>query len=72
MLVVHKYGGTSVANLDRIKNIAIKIKKIKDKKLDMVIVVSAMSGETDTAKATAERSLPPRPKVVISPFLLTP
>ena len=47
MLIVHKYGGTSVANLDRIKNIAIKIKKIKNKNSNIIIVVSAMSGDTN-------------------------
>ncbi len=47
MLVVHKYGGTSVANLDRIRNVAEKVIGYKKKGNDVVVVVSAMSGETD-------------------------
>ncbi len=47
MLVVHKYGGTSVANLDRIRNVAEKVIKYKKNGNDVVVVVSAMSGETD-------------------------
>lgn len=47
MLVVHKYGGTSVANLDRIRNVAEKVIKYRKKGNDVVVVVSAMSGETD-------------------------
>jgi aspartate kinase len=47
MLVVHKYGGTSVANLDRIRNVAEKVAGYKKKGNDVVVVVSAMSGETD-------------------------
>jgi aspartate kinase len=47
MLIVQKYGGTSVGNLDRIENVALRIAKAKDKKIDLVIVVSAMSGETN-------------------------
>ncbi len=46
-LIVQKYGGTSVGTVDRIKEVAKKI--IKHKKLgeDLIIVVSAMSGETN-------------------------
>ncbi len=47
MLVVHKYGGTSVANLERIGNVARKVISYKEKGADMIVVVSAMSGETD-------------------------
>jgi len=47
MLIVQKYGGTSVGNLDRIENVALRIAKAKDKKIDLVIVESAMSGETN-------------------------
>jgi aspartate kinase len=47
MLVVHKYGGTSVANLDRIRNVAEKVIGYRKKGNDVVVVVSAMSGETD-------------------------
>jgi aspartate kinase len=46
-LVVHKYGGTSVGSVDRIKKIADRIAHIRKQKIDIVVVVSAMSGETD-------------------------
>lgn len=47
MIIVQKYGGTSVGNCDRIKNITSKIIKAKDSGKQVVVVVSAMSGETD-------------------------
>lgn len=47
MLVVQKYGGTSVANPERIKNVAERIIAYRRKGDDLVIVVSAMAGETD-------------------------
>lgn len=47
MLVVQKYGGTSVANIERIKNVAENIKMYKKAGYDMIVVVSAMAGETD-------------------------
>ncbi|OYQ75389.1 aspartate kinase [Wohlfahrtiimonas sp. G9077] len=46
-LLVQKFGGSSVANLDRIRNVANKIKKFKMQGDDLIIVLSAMSGETD-------------------------
>ena len=47
MLIVQKYGGTSVGDLERIKNVASCIAKYKDEGHDLVVVVSAMAGETD-------------------------
>jgi len=47
MLVVHKYGGTSVGSLERIDNVASRVAKAKDEGKDIVVVVSAMSGETN-------------------------
>jgi aspartate kinase len=47
MLVVQKYGGTSVANPERIKSVAERVIKYRQKGDDLVVVVSAMSGETD-------------------------
>jgi aspartate kinase len=47
MLVVHKYGGTSVANLEKIRNVAQRVLTYKQKGDDVLVVVSAMSGETD-------------------------
>ena len=44
---MHKYGGTSVASTDKIKNIAKKIVAEKEKGHDLVVVVSAMGKTTD-------------------------
>lgn len=46
-LIVQKFGGTSVGSIERIKNVAKKIKKTVEKGNDVVVVSSAMSGETD-------------------------
>ncbi len=46
-LVVQKYGGTSVGNLDKIANVAKKVIRTKEEGNDVVVVLSAMSGETD-------------------------
>lgn len=46
-LIVQKYGGTSVGTVERIKNVANKIAKWKNEGNDLVVVVSAMSGETN-------------------------
>lgn len=47
MLIVQKYGGTSVGNVERIRNVARKVAQTRDEGHDVVLVVSAMSGETD-------------------------
>ncbi len=54
MLIVHKYGGTSVGDLDRIENVANRVAKARDAGNDIVVVVSAMSGETNKLIAYAE------------------
>ncbi|MBU4371557.1 MAG: aspartate kinase [Proteobacteria bacterium] len=46
-LVVQKYGGTSVENLDKIARVAKKVIRTKEEGNDVVVVLSAMSGETD-------------------------
>jgi len=46
-LVVQKYGGTSVANLEKIENVARKVIKAKMAGNDVVVVLSAMAGETN-------------------------
>ena len=48
MLIVQKYGGTSVANLERITNVARMVKKTRDDGNRVVAVLSAMAGETDS------------------------
>ncbi|MEA3437255.1 MAG: aspartate kinase [Thermodesulfobacteriota bacterium] len=46
-LIVQKFGGTSVADIDRIRNVAKRIAKTYDKKNDVVVILSAMAGVTD-------------------------
>lgn len=46
-LIVQKYGGSSVGTLERIKHVASKIMQTKQQGNDVVVVVSAMQGETD-------------------------
>jgi len=46
-LIVQKYGGTSVGNVERIKNVANRVAKTVQAGNQVVVVVSAMSGETD-------------------------
>lgn len=46
-LIVHKYGGTSVGSIEKIKNVAQKVAKVKAEGHDVIVVVSAMSGETN-------------------------
>ncbi len=47
MLIVQKFGGTSVGDIPRIKNVAKKVKAELDKKNKVIVVVSAMSGVTN-------------------------
>ncbi len=54
MLRVLKFGGTSVGSLERIQNVANIIKKFKDQGDHLVVVVSAMSGETNKLIEYAE------------------
>jgi aspartate kinase len=46
-LVVQKYGGTSVGDIERIKNVASRVIATKNQGHEVVVVVSAMAGETD-------------------------
>jgi aspartate kinase len=46
-LIVHKYGGTSVGTVERIHRVADRVTKAKGEGHDVVVVLSAMSGETD-------------------------
>jgi aspartate kinase len=47
MLIVQKFGGTSVGDINRIKNVSKKVKLELDKKNKVIVVVSAMSGVTN-------------------------
>ncbi len=69
-LIVQKYGGTSVGNPERIRNVARKIAKFRAEGHQVVVVVSAMSGETNRLIAlTKEVASNPSPReldVVVS------
>jgi len=52
-LLVQKFGGTSVGNIERIKHVADKIKAARDGGDDIIVVVSAMSGETNRLMSLA-------------------
>jgi len=57
-LIVQKYGGTSVANLERFRNVAQRVVKTKGRGNDVVVVVSAMAGETDRLLSLATCATP--------------
>lgn len=62
-LIVQKYGGTSVANSERIQNLAKRVARFKEQGHQIVVVVSAMSGETNRLIALAnEISAKPNPR----------
>ncbi|MEJ2325352.1 MAG: aspartate kinase [Chromatiaceae bacterium] len=69
-LVVQKYGGTSVGSVERINGVAARVKSSRDGGHEVVVVVSAMSGETDRliglAKAIQERPSPRELDVLLS------
>src|ERR1700676_1825292 len=56
--LVMKFGGTSVANIDRIRNVARHVKREADAGHDVAVVVSAMSGKTDELVAWAAQAAP--------------
>src|SRR3954466_10608245 len=58
MLIVQKYGGTSVGNTDRIKNVASRVEKYHARGDKIVVVVSAMSGVTDNLIKMAKDIMP--------------
>ncbi|WP_422133655.1 aspartate kinase [Endozoicomonas sp. ALD040] len=69
-LLVQKFGGTSVGDLDRIQGVADKVKGFRDKGHDVVVVVSAMSGETnrltDLASSIQKQPTPREMDVLLS------
>jgi aspartate kinase len=69
-LIVQKYGGTSVGSVERIQNVARRVAKWKNAGNDVIVVVSAMSGETnrliDLAKAIQAQPNPRELDVVAS------
>ncbi len=69
-LIVQKFGGTSVGTVDRIKAVAEKVAGFRERGDDVVVVVSAMSGETnrliEMAKAMQEQPTPRELDVLVS------
>lgn len=62
-LIVHKYGGTSMGSTERIKNVARRVAKWHDAGHQIVVVPSAMSGETNRLLGLAkEISTDPDPR----------
>ncbi len=62
-LIVQKYGGTSVGSVERIQNVARRVKRWRDQGDQVVVVVSAMSGETDRLIGLAKAiQNPPNPR----------
>src|SRR5512143_2518560 len=59
-LIVQKYGGTSVGNVERIGKVADKVKGFREQGHDIVVVVSAMSGETNRLIELA-KAMDPKP-----------
>ncbi len=63
MLIVQKFGGTSVGDLERIRNVARRVARYRDEGHDLVVVVSAMAGETDRLLSLAHEITPePSPR----------
>ncbi|KAF0120821.1 MAG: aspartate kinase [bacterium] len=46
-LIIQKYGGTSVGNVEKIKNVAHRVRSARQDGNDVIVVVSAMGEETD-------------------------
>ena len=69
-LIVQKFGGTSVGSVERIQSVAEKVGKFRAEGHDIVVVVSAMSGETnrliDLARQISNRPNPREMDVLVS------
>ena len=69
-LIVQKYGGTSVGSIERIEAVAEKVQRYREQGHRLVVVVSAMSGETDRllglARQISERPVPRELDVLLS------
>ena len=70
-LIVQKFGGTSVGTVERIQQVAAKVKTFRDNGDDIVVVVSAMSGETNrlidlATQVSGDQAVPRELDVMIS------
>jgi aspartate kinase len=70
-LIVQKYGGTSVGSPDRINAVAERVKRWRGEGHDLVIVVSAMSGETDRLIKLSKQIHPEPPARELDVLLAT-
>jgi aspartate kinase len=70
-LVVQKYGGTSVGNAERIKNVASRVARYREQGNQIVVVVSAMSGVTDGLIGLAKQIMPAPPEREMDVLLAT-
>jgi len=70
-LIVQKYGGTSVADIDRISNVAKRIAKTYDQGNDVVVILSAMAGTTDNLIEMASKVTPSPNKRELDVLLAT-
>src|SRR6476660_9868431 len=57
-IIVQKYGGSSVGNTERIKNVAARVARYRAQGDQIVVVVSAMSGVTDGLIRLAKEIMP--------------
>ena len=69
-LIVQKFGGTSVGSVERIEQVADKVKKFSEAGDDLVVVLSAMSGETnrliELARQISDQPVPRELDVIVS------
>ncbi|MEQ4505258.1 aspartate kinase [Pseudomonas sp.] len=69
-LIVQKFGGTSVGSVERIEQVADKVKKFREAGVDLVVVLSAMSGETnrliELARQISDQPVPRELDVIVS------
>lgn len=70
-LIVQKYGGTSVGSIERIQAVAAKVAAARAAGHDLVVVVSAMSGETDRLLGLARALQNPPPPRELDAILST-
>jgi aspartate kinase len=70
-LIVQKFGGTSVADIDRIRNVAKRVAKTYDQGNDVVVILSAMAGTTDNLIEMADKITPAPNKRELDVLLAT-
>ncbi|HEX5749746.1 MAG TPA: aspartate kinase [Archangium sp.] len=61
-IVVQKYGGSSVADVEKIRKVALRVKETRDRGYQVVVVVSAMGDTTDELLALAKQVSPDPPR----------